>query len=396
MSSQHKQYDLFQPTPEHNLLRKTIASFVKNEVEKQACIQDQKEEFNLALFKKMGSLGFLGITADSKFGGAGMDAVSAVIIHEELSYSDPGFTLAYLAHVILCVHNISQNATEEQKKRWLPKLCSGEWVGAMAMSEAEAGTDVFGMKSNFIQKKEHFILNGRKMWITNGTQDENKTPADCVLLYAQSNKKEISTFIIEKSFEGYLVGQKIKSKLGMRASNTAELIFNDCKIPTNNLIGKPGESLNHMMKNLEIERLTLAAMSLGIAKRCFHEMNKYANQRKAFGKTIRNFGQIQKYLATSYSEYMSCRSYVYNIARTMDFNKSGVGCGQTLHTDSAKLICAKMGKKVADTAIQILGGYGYVGEYNVERFWRDAKLLEIGGGTNEALEKNIAKQLINF
>lgn len=391
MDSQWKQYDLFQPTPEHLLLRQTITSFVKKEIEKQAFTQDRKEEFNLSLFKKIGSLGFLGITADSKFGGANMDAISAIIINEELSYSDPGFCLAYLAHTILCVHNISQNANNEQKKRWLPNLCSGKWVGAMAMSEAEAGTDVFSMKSYFTQTPTHFILNGRKMWITNGTQDENKTPADCVLLYAQSDKKKISTFVIEKDFEGYFVGQKIKHKVGMRASNTAELVFDNCKIPKQNLIGKIGESVTHMVKNLAIERLTLAAMCLGIAKRCLTEMNQYASQRQAFGKPIRSFGQIQKYLATSYAEYITCRSYVYNTARTMDFTKPA----HTLHTDTAKLICAKMSKKVADTAIQVLGGYGYVGEYCVERFWRDSKLLEIGGGTNEALEKNITKQLVN-
>lgn len=387
-----QKYDLFQPAEEHKLLRQTVSSFVKEKVEVQAHQHDREEKFNLDLFKQAGSLGFLGITADPTYGGAGMDALSAVIVHEELSSSDPGFCLAYLAHTILCVHNISKNATEEQKKRWLPKLCSGEWIGAMAISEADAGTDVFGMTSRFEKQNNHYILNGQKMWITNGTQDENNTPADCVLLYAQSHKKEISTFIIEKGFEGYEVGQKIKDKTGMRASNTAELVFNDCKIPLENLIGKEGDSLKHMMRNLEIERLTLAAMSLGIAKRCLKEMNKYASERTAFGKPIRHFGQIQKYLSESYAEYMACRTYVYNIARTIDMDKSN----QRLSTDTAKLISAKMGKKVADRAIQVLGGYGYVGEYHVERLWRDAKLIEIGGGTNEALEKNISKELELF
>ena len=384
-----QKYDLFQPTEEHKLLRHTISSFVKEKVEIQAFQYDREEKFNLELFKQAGSLGLLGITADPTYGGAGMDALSAVIVHEELSSSDPGFCLAYLAHAMLCVHNISKNANEEQKKRWLPKLCSGEWIGAMAMSEADAGTDVFRMASRFEKQKNQFILNGRKMWITNGTQDENKTPADCVLLYAQSHKKEISTFVIEKGFEGYEVGQKIKDKTGMRASNTAELVFNACKIPLENLIGKEGDSLTHMMRNLEIERLTLAAMSLGIAKRCLKEMNKYASERISFGKPIRHFGQIQKYLSESYAEYMACRTYIYNTARTMDMDKSD----QRLSTDTAKLIAAKMGKKVADRAIQVLGGYGYVGEYHVERLWRDAKLIEIGGGTNEALEKNISKEM---
>ncbi len=389
MALDWQKYDLFQGTEEHQLLRQTMVSFVKDEIEGQALQNDREELFNLKLFKKMGSLGLLGLTVDPAFGGAGMDTLSSVIVHEELSSSDPGFCLAYLAHTMLCAHNISINANEEQKKRWLPKLCSGEWVGAMAMSEAEAGTDVFGMKSRFVEKDNHFILNGRKMWITNGTLDENNTPADCVLLYTQSSKKEISTFLIEKSFEGYHVGQKIKDKTGMRASNTAELVFNDCKIPKENLIGKEGDSLTHMMRNLEIERLSLAAMGLGIAKRCLREMNRYANERESFGKKIRNFGQIQKYLSESYAEYMACRTYVYNTARTMKLDQFG----QRLNSDAVKLASAQMAKKVADRAIQVLGGYGYVGEYHVERLWRDAKLLEIGGGTNEALEKNITKEM---
>jgi len=392
MADSWNTYDLFQLTDEHRLIRKTVSSFVKEEVEQQALEYDRKEEFNLPLLKKMGPLGLLGITADPTYGGAGMDALSVVIVHEELSSSDPGFCLAYLAHTMLCSHNVSQSANEEQKKRWLPKLCSGEWIGAMAMSEAEAGTDVFGMKSRFTKKEDHFLLNGAKMWITNGILDEKKTPADFVLLYAQSSKKEISTFIVEKGFEGYKAGQKIKDKAGMRASNTAELIFNNCKIPLENIIGEEGDSLTHMMRNLEIERLSLAAMSLGIAKRCLKEMNKYAKERTAFGQSIRNFGQIQKYLAESYAEYMACRSYVYDIARTMNLDQAG----QRLSSDAAKRICTSMGKRVADRAIQILGGYGYVGEYHVERFWRDAKLLEIGGGTNEALEKNITKELENY
>lgn len=389
MAEEWQKYDLFQPTEAHQMLRSAIVSFVKDEVEKQALENDREEHFNLPLFKKMGALGLLGIVVDPAFGGSGMDTLSVVIAHEELSSSDPGFCLGYLAHAILCTHNISINANEEQKKRWLPKLCSGEWVGAMAMSESSAGTDVFSMQSRFKKEKNHFILNGRKMWITNGTLDDSKTPADCVLLYAQSNKKQISSFLVQKEFTGYEVGQKIKDKTGMRASNTAELVFNDCKVPRENLIGKEGESLVQMMRNLEIERLSLAAMSLGIAKRCIAEMNKYASERQAFGQNIRSFGQIQQHLSESYAEYMSCRTYVYNIARRMNLNESG----QRLSADTAKLICAQMGKRVADRAIQVLGGYGYVGEYHVERLWRDAKLLEIGGGTNEALQKNITKEM---
>ncbi len=389
--SDWKTWNLFQPTQEHALLRQTVANFTKNEVEKQALEYDRKEQFNLPLFKKMGSLGLLGLTADTSLGGGGMDALSAVIVHEELSYSDPGLCLSYLAHTILCTHNISVNASEEQKKRWLPRLCSGSWVGAMAMSEAEAGTDVLNMKTHFEKQNNQFIINGRKMWITNGALDEKNSPADCVLLYAISKKdKKISTFLVEKNSKGFVVGQKIKDKTGMRASNTAELVFNNCTLPAQNLIGKQDESLFQMMRNLEFERLSLAAMSLGIAKRCLYEMNHYATTRTTFGKPIRHHGQIQKYLAKSYAQYMSCKTFIYNIARQIQLDQNKI---QRLECDSAKLITAQVAKQIADNAMQILGGYGYVGEYTVERLWRDSKLLEIGGGTNEALEKNITKEM---
>ncbi len=388
MEQTGQNYDVFHPTEEHRQLRDMLSSFVRQEVEKQALPHDRQEKFNLKLFKKLGTLGLLGLTVDSRDGGAGMDALSSVIVHEELSRSDPGLCLAYIAHAILCTHNIAQNANEEQKTRWLPKLISGEWVGAMAMSEAGAGTDVMSMQSQWTPKKDHFILNGRKMWITNGIQDENNTPADLVLVYAQRHKK-ISTFIVERGFEGYKAGQKIKDKMGMRASTTAELIFDNCPVPQKNLMGKEGESLKNMMKNLEMERLCLSAMSLGIAGRCLHEMNKYASERQAFGLSLRHFGQIQKYIAESYAEYMTCRTYIYHVARTLNLKESG----QRLKTDTAKLMSARMGRKVANRAIQVLGAYGYVGEYHVERLYRDARLLEMGGGTNEALHKNITKDL---
>ncbi len=382
-----KKWSLFQPTEEHGLLRQTISAFVQKEVEPQASNYDRKEQFNLSLFKKLGSLGLLGLTVNNKESGG--DAVSAVIVHEELSTSDPGFCLSYLAHTMLCVHNLHINASIEQKKMWLNKLCSGEWVGAMAMSEADAGTDVLNMKTNAVQQNNGFILNGRKMWITNGVLDEQNTPADGVLVYALSENNKISTFFVEKHFKGFSVGQKIKNKTGMRASNTAELVFNNCQVPASHLIGRAGESLTQMMRNLEIERLSLAAMSLGIAKRCLKEMNQYASTRTTFGKPIRYYGQIQKYLSESYAEYMACKTYIYDIARRIRLDQPG----QRIDCDTAKLLSAQMGKKVADRAIQVLGGYGYVGEYHVERLWRDAKLLEIGGGTNEAMEKNITKEM---
>jgi isovaleryl-CoA dehydrogenase len=389
----YTQLDLFNPTPEHKMLRETLLGFVKSEVEPQAHKFDREEKFNLPLFRKLGELGILGITAPEQFGGAGLDPVAAAIVHEELSASDPGFCLAYLAHSMLIVNNMAVNASAEQNSRLLPKLCSGEWVGAMAMSEPAIGTDVLGMQTTAVKNGDHYIINGRKMWITNGTIDENGTPADCVLVYAKTGEKNgralVSTFLVEKTFSGYSVGQKIQDKLGMRGSNTAELVFDNCKVPASSLVGHEGDSMLHMMRNLELERLTLAAMSLGIARRSLEIMNRYAQDREAFGKPLNFFGQIQKYIAESYAEYRAARSYVYDTARRMDLNKEG----NRADSDGVKLVATTMAKNVADRAIQVLGGYGYVGEYVVERLWRDAKLLEIGGGTLEAHQKNITRDL---
>lgn len=375
------------------MLRQSVRDFVVSEVEPQAAEFDRKEQFNLGLFRKLGEMGLLGITVDEAYGGSGMDAIAAVIAHEEISSSDPGFCLAYLAHAALCANNVAVNASEEQKKKWLPKLCSGEWVGSMAMSEPHVGTDVLGMKSTAVKKGSSYVINGRKMWITNGCIDDKGTPGDCVLVYARSGEKggkpQISTFVVEKSHKGYSVGQKIRDKLGMRASNTAELVFQDCEVPVANLVGHEGDSLLHMMRNLEFERLTLAAMSLGIARRSIQIMVKYANEREAFGQPLGHFGQIQKMIADSYAEYRAAKSYVYETARRMKLSDKG----QRLDSDGVKLFAATMGKNVADRAIQVLGGYGYVGEYVVERLWRDAKLIEIGGGTLEAHQKNITRDI---
>lgn len=393
MAQDWQEFDLYNPTEEHLMLRQTVQQFVQSEVEPQAAEYDRKEQFNLPLFRRLGELGLLGITVSDSFGGSGMDALAAVIAHEEIAASDPGFCLAYLAHAALCANNVAVNANDEQKKRWLPKLCSGEWVGSMGMSEPHVGTDVLGMKTTAVKKGDKYILNGRKMWITNGALDDKGTPGDCVLVYAKSGEKngkpQISTFLVEKGFTGYSVGQKIRDKLGMRASNTAELVFQDCEVPTVNLVGAEGDSLKHMMRNLEIERITLAAMSLGIARRSIQIMTKYAMEREAFSQALTAFGQIQKMIAESYAEYRAAKSYVYETARKMRLDHEG----HRLDSDGAKLYAATMGKNVADRAIQVLGGYGYVGEYVVERLWRDAKLIEIGGGTLEAHQKNITRDM---
>lgn len=295
--------------------------------------------------------------------------------------------MAYLAHSMLFVNNLYQNASEEQRERLLPKVLSGEHVGGMCMSEPNAGTDVLGMQSVAVREGDHYVLNGRKMWITNGLIAEG-TLGDVFLVYAKTGER-VSSFIVEKGFEGFEKGQKIRDKCGMRASTTAELVFEDCKVPVANRLGEEGDSMMHMMRNLEIERLTLAAMSLGIGMRCVQVMCNYANEREAFGRPLRDFGQIQRHIARSYAQWKAARTYVYETARSMSLDKAG----SRIDSDGVKLVAGEMAKNVADSAMQVLGGYGYVGEYVVERLWRDAKLLEIGGGTMEAHEKNITKDL---
>lgn len=390
-----KQFDLYNPTDEHKLLRDMVRSFVRDEVEPQAQEFDKKEKFNLKLLRKTGELGLLGLTVAEEYGGSGLDATAACLVHEELAWSDPGFALAYLAHSMLCVNNIAQNASDAQKRKYLPKLCSGEWIGAMAMSEPNYGTDVLGMETTAVKEGAQYRINGRKMWITNGTLDDEGTPADLVWLYARTDdrktgtKPKVSTFLVDRSCPGYSVGQKIGDKLGMRASNTAELVFDNCLVPEESLVGSEGASVSHMMKNLEVERLTLAAMALGIAKRSLEIMTRYAGERQAFGKALHQFGQIQQHIGDSYSEYRSARAYVFETARRLNLSQEG----NRLDSDGVKLIAGTMSKRVADRAIQVLGGYGYVGEYVVERLWRDAKLIEIGGGTIEAHQKNICRDL---
>ena len=395
MSEGWKDIDLANPTEEHAMLREMVRDFVREEVEPQALEHDREEKFNLDLFRKLGEYGLLGISVSEDYGGSGMDATAVAIVNEELSYSDPGFCLAYLAHAQLMVNNLAHNGNEEQKSRILPKVCSGEWVGCMAMSEPGYGTDVLGMQTTATQNDDgDWLINGQKMWITNGSIDEQGTPADVCWLYARTGtdskgRAEVTTFLVEKGMQGYSVGQKIYDKTGMRASNTAELVFDDCLVPAANLVGEVGDSMIHMMRNLELERIGLAAMGLGIARRSLAAMNRYASEREAFGKEIREFGQIQRHIGESWAEYRAMRAYIYDTARNTDLEKSG----NRLDTDGVKLFGTTAAKNIADRAIQVLGGYGYVGEYTVERLWRDAKLLEIGGGTLESHQKNITRDL---
>ena len=259
------------------------------------------------------------------------------------------------------------------------------------MSEPNAGTDVMGMTTKATRDGDHWVLDGAKMWITNGAISDTEL-GDTFLIYARTSgtgAKSLSLFLVDKGTPGFRLGQKIKDKLGMRASPTAELVFDGCRVPHENLVGHEGDAVLHMMRNLELERLALAAMSLGIARRSIEIMNAHASERKAFGKPLNDFGQIQRHIADSYAEWMAGRAYVYQVAANLKL----ADAGNRIDSDGVKLYCATMAKNVADRAIQVLGGYGYVGEYRVERLWRDAKLIEIGGGTLEAHQKNMTRDL---
>ena len=383
--------DLFNPTSEHRALRELVRSFTEREVDPQAESFDYAERFNIELFRQLGELGLLGITVDERFGGSGLDPLAAVIAHEELSAADPGFALAYLAHSMLFANNLQVNGSDAQRSKYLPDACTGKKVCGMCMTEPGAGTDVLGMQTTAAKKSDRYVLNGAKMWITNGAVSDTEL-GDTFLVYARLDgqpRNQLTMFIVEKGFPGFSLGQKIKGKLGMRASTTAELVFEDCEVPAENLVGSEGAATICMMRNLEIERVALAAMSLGIARRSIEVMNRYATERTSFGKPLRDFGQIQRYISQSYAEFMAGRAYTYYTASSMKLDEPG----HRLDSDGVKLFTSTMGKDIADRAIQVLGGYGYVAEYAVERLWRDAKLLEIGGGTLEAHQKNMCREL---
>ncbi|HUH04335.1 MAG TPA: acyl-CoA dehydrogenase family protein, partial [Kofleriaceae bacterium] len=343
---------LLDPSEEHSLLRQTVRELVRKEVEPQAMAHDEAGTLNVALLRTLGDLGLLGVTVPESDGGAGLDAVASVIVHEELSWSDPGFALAYLAHALLFVNNFYYAANPEQRKRYLPRVLSGEWVGAMGMTEPAVGTDVLGMKTVARRDGDDYVLSGRKTFITNGPE------ADVLIVYAQLDGR-ITTFVVERTFEGFSTGEKIP-KMGMRASTMSELIFENCRVPVANLLGTEGGGIKNMMRNLELERLGLAAMSLGIANRCMAVMTRYAVERQAFGKPIAEFGQIQRYLGESFAKTEAIRSLVYSVARTVSPTQRN-----RLGTDAAKLFASTAAKEVADAAMQVLGGYGYCTEYRV-------------------------------
>lgn len=376
-----RKYDwLFNPSDEHAMLRETVAEFARREVEPQAAEFDDKGQLNVALFRRLGDLGLLGVTVPAEDGGAGMDAVAAVIVHHELAKYDPGFTLGYLAHSMLFVNNFYYCSNPEQRERYLDNVMSGEWVAGMGMTEPGAGTDVLGMSTTAVRDGDHYVVNGTKTYITNGCEGY------CFLFYAKVQGR-VTAFVVDRECPGFSTSKHI-DKLGMRGSTMSELIFEDCRIPATNLLGAEGDGITHMMRNLEIERLTLAAMSVGIADRCVDIMVDFAHQRTAFGQPIASFGQIQRYIADGYAQTEAAKCLVYNVAADI-----GPDVRNRVGTDAAKLFAAPVGKQVADAAMQVMGGAGYCREYPVERLWRDAKLIEIGGGTLEAHQKNLAKDL---
>lgn len=374
-------FDLENPTEEHRMLRQMVRDLARDMVEPQAEEHDKSGTLNVELMRKLGELGLLGVTVPSEHGGSGMDAVAATIVHHELAKSDPGFTLAYLAHAILFVNNFFYASNDAQRDRYLGKVLTGEWIGAMGMTEPSSGTDVLGMKTFARRAGDKYILKGRKALITNAPE------ADVFLVYATVDGR-VTSFVVERSFPGFSTEEKTP-KMGMRASTMSELMFDDCEVPAENVLGQEGGGIRNMMRNLELERLTLAAMSLGIADRCMEIMTRYAAERVSFGKSIAEHGQVQRYIAESYAKTEAARALIYTVARDVRHDRRN-----RLGTDAAKLFAAPVGKEVADNAMQVLGGWGYCTEYKVERFLRDAKLLEIGGGTLESHQKNITKELM--
>jgi isovaleryl-CoA dehydrogenase len=374
---------LFCPSEEHQMLREMVADFTLNEVEPQAETFDEKECLNQDLLRKLGDLGLLGITVPAEDGGAGMDTTAAVIVHEELSKSDPGFCLAYLAHSMLFVNNFYYSSSAAQRDRYLAKVISGEWVGGMAMTEPGHGTDVLGMRTQAVRDGGSWVLNGTKTYITNGPEGH------VFLVYAKTGDR-VSCFLVDRDCPGFSSSHHIP-KMGMRASSMSEIIMEDCRVPADNLLGDEGGGLVHMMRNLEIERLTLAAMSLGIAERCLEIMVRYSTERIAFGKPISAFGQIQRHIAESYAATQAARCLIYQVALNVSAtSRNRIG------SDAAKLFAAPVGKRVADAAMQVMGGAGYCREFPIERLFRDAKLLEIGGGTLESHQKNLTKDLTHL
>jgi isovaleryl-CoA dehydrogenase len=343
------------------------------------------------LWRKMGDLGLLGITADEAYGGSAMGYLAHTIAMEEISRASASVGLSYGAHSNLCVNQIRRNGTDEQKTKYLPKLISGEHIGALAMSEPNAGSDVVGMRLRADFKRDHWVLNGSKMWITNGPD------ADVLVVYAKNDleagARGITAFLIEKNFKGFSVAQKL-DKLGMRGSHTGELVFQDCEVPAENVLGGLGRGVNVLMSGLDYERAVLSGGPIGIMQACMDVVVPYVHDRKQFGQPIGEFQLMQGKLADMYSTMMACKAYVYAVGQACD-RASTPDQVRALRKDAAGAILysAEKATWMAGEAIQALGGNGYINDYPTGRLWRDAKLYEIGAGTSEIRRMLIGREL---
>ncbi|OGT56685.1 MAG: isovaleryl-CoA dehydrogenase [Gammaproteobacteria bacterium RIFCSPHIGHO2_12_FULL_42_10] len=370
-----------------DLLRDQVRTFVEHEIAPLAALIDHSNQFPKNLWPMMGQLGLLGVTVDEAYGGSGLGYLAHVVLMEEISRASASVGLSYGAHSNLCVNQIHLHGTPLQKKRYLPKLCDGTHIGALAMSEAQAGSDIMGMQMRAEQSGGQFILNGTKMWITNGPD------ADIIVLYARTDKtktKGITAFIVERDMPGFSTAQKL-DKLGMRGSNTCELIFNHCRIPEENVLGKVNDGAHVLMSGLNYERTVLAAGPVGIMCACLDVVLPYVRERKQFGKPIGEFELMQAKLADMYTALMTSRAYLYAVASACDR-------GDVARKDAASLILytAERATWMASETIQCLGGNGYVNDFPAGRLWRDAKLYEIGAGTSEIRRMLIGRELFEI
>ncbi|MEA9772278.1 isovaleryl-CoA dehydrogenase [Xanthomonas campestris] len=368
-----------------DLLRESVATFASHHIAPLAAAADHDNVFPAQLWRLFGEQGLLGLTVEEAYGGSGMGYLAHVVAMEEISRAGGAIGLSYGAHSNLCLNQLRKNATHEQKQRYLPKLCTGEHVGALAMSEAGSGSDVVSMKLRAEARGDRFVLNGSKMWITNGPD------ADVLVVYAKTDPsagaRGITAFIVEKGMHGFSTAQKL-DKLGMRGSNTCELVFTDCEVPAENVLGTLNGGVRVLMSGLDFERVVLAGGPLGLMAAAMDVVLPYVHERKQFGEPIGTFQLMQAKLADMYVGLNACRAYVYAVARACD-------AGRTTRQDAAGAIlyAAEKATWLTGQAIQVLGGNGYINEYPTGRLWRDAKLYEIGAGTSEIRRMLIGREL---